>query len=219
MFSQLLLKEFLLIGRAKNGILSLISLLMAFLFIFHYSLETNTKLEIDSIIGLKWAGLFLLAFVLVSQITYEERESGAYRITRLYVPSHLEFLAKAFVLFFLLFLVELFLLCLLFLFFEKFAFDSNRAIGQFIYFIPGTISLSFLGVTLAQLSFATRLKEIVLPILLIPLSIPVLLAGMQAERKYFSSGEVNYSALIVLIAFSILYLAFGLLIREMGDDL
>ncbi|HMV45715.1 MAG TPA: heme exporter protein CcmB, partial [Leptospiraceae bacterium] len=194
-------------------------LLMAFLFIFHYSLETNTKLEIDSIIGLKWAGIFLLAFVLISQVTYEERESGAYRITRLYISSHSEFIAKSFVLFFLLFLVELFLLLLLFLFFEKFYFESSKLIGQFLYLIPGTLSLSFLGVTLSQLSFATRLKEIVLPILLIPLSIPVLLSGMQAERKYFSSAEINFPSLIVLFAFMILYLALGLLIREVGEDI
>ncbi|HRG47220.1 MAG TPA: heme exporter protein CcmB [Leptospiraceae bacterium] len=218
MFKYLLLKEFQLIGRAKNGLLSLISLLMAFLFIFHYSLENSGKLDINSIVGLKWAGIFLLAFILISQVTYEERESGAYRITRLYIPSHLEFLAKSFVLFFLLFLVEIFLLLLLFLFFENLHFASENLLGQFLYFIPGTLSLSFLGVTLSQMSFATRLKEVVLPILLIPLSIPVLIAGMEAERKYFSKGEVNTSSLIVLFAFSVLYLSLGLLLREVGDD-
>jgi heme exporter protein B len=94
----------------------------------------------------------------------------------------------------------------------------ENLLGQFLYFIPGTLSLSFLGVTLSQMSFATRLKEVVLPILLIPLSIPVLIAGMEAERKYFSKGEVNTSSLIVLFAFSVLYLSLGLLLREVGDD-
>ena len=74
MFKYLLLKEFQLIGREqKNGLLSLISLLMAFLFIFHYSLENSGKLDVNSIVGLKWAGIFLLAFILISQVTYEER--------------------------------------------------------------------------------------------------------------------------------------------------
>lgn len=81
---------------------------MAFLFIFHHSLENSGKLDINSIVGLKWAGIFLLAFILISQVTYEERESGAYRITRLYIPSHLEFLAKSFVLFFYSFLWKYF---------------------------------------------------------------------------------------------------------------
>jgi heme exporter protein B len=217
-FKSLLIKEFQLIGRAKNGILSLISLLMAFLFIFHYSLEHSGKLDVSAIIGLKWAGIFLLAFILISQVTYEERESGAYRITRLFVPSHLEFLAKSIVLFVLLFFVEIFLLLLLFLFFENLHFESGKLIGQFLYFIPGTLSLSFLGVSLSQMSFATRLKEVVLPILLIPLSIPVLIAGMDAERKYFSAEKVDTSSLIVLFSFSVLYLSLGLLLREMGEE-
>ena len=218
MFRSLLVKEFQLIGRAKNGLLSLVSLLMAFLFIFHYSLENSSKLDTNAIIGLKWAGIFLLAFILISQVTYEERESGAYRITHLYVPSHLEFLAKSFVLFFLLFIVEIFLLLLLFLFFANFHLEPSKLLGQFLYFIPGTLSLSFLGVSLSQLSFATRLKEVVLPILLIPLSIPVLIAGMEAERKYFAYDKIDTASLVVLFSFSVLYLSLGLLLREMGDD-
>lgn len=218
MFSSLLIKEFQLIGRAKNGLMSLVSLLMAFLFIFHYSLENSSPLDTNAIIGLKWAGVFILSFILISQVTYEERESGAYRITHLYVPSHLEFFAKSLVLFFLLFVVEIFLLFLLFLFFVNFHFESTKLLGQFLYLLPGTLSLSFLGVSLSALSFATRLKEVVLPILLIPLSIPVLIAGMEAERKYFVYGKIDTASLIVLFSFSVLYLSLGLLMREMGDD-
>lgn len=52
-----------------------------------------------------------------------------------------------------------------------------------IFLLPGVLCISFLGVVLSHISDSSRLKEILLPLLMIPFTIPILLFGMEAERK------------------------------------
>lgn len=218
MIKSLLLKELRLLGKAKNGILSLLSLMFAFLFIFHYSLEKSMKLDVVSLIGLKWATIFLLSFVLIGQITYEERESGAYRVSALFVPPYLEYITKSIVVFIGLVIIEIIMNALLFVFFESMRSENVPLYQHVLFLLPGSLSISFLGVTLSEMSFGTRLKEILLPVLLIPLSIPVLLVGMEAERKLFIYNMVSIPYLVVLLSFSVLYLAIGILLREIAPE-
>ena len=99
MILEIIRKEILLIGKAKNGILSMFVLSICLLFIFHYSEERTSKMDLSSLLGLKWAIMFMTSFVLVGQSVWEERESGALRINHVFISGTVFFLSKAIVLF------------------------------------------------------------------------------------------------------------------------
>ncbi len=219
MFRSVLIKEFKIVGKAKNGFFSLLTLILAFIFIFHFSLEKNNPMNMESIIGIKWAIIFLLSFIFIGQSIWEEREGGALRINSVYVPASIFFLTKSLVVFLILFIVKILIIFLFYLFFSSMKISSFQDVyNQIIFLIPAGLSISFLGITLTQLSHATRLKEIILPVLLIPLSIPVLLFGMEAERNLILfTGNIG-KPMVILIAFCVFYGALGILVQELTDD-
>ncbi|MCB1193291.1 MAG: heme exporter protein CcmB [Leptospiraceae bacterium] len=215
LLKALILKEFLLIGRTKNGILSTIVLMLAFIFIFHYSLEKGFSLPLQLLIGLKWSTVFILSFVFIGQSVWEERESGAHQINQLFVPGYLTFLIKSMVICIGILFLEIIMLFLFVIFFESFSISAQGFLGHLTFLVPSTLSLSFLGVALSRISFSTRLKEIVLPMLLIPLSLPIFLVGMEAERKFFFTEQNTLNNFFLLCALSIFYGSIGSFLQEL----
>ena len=219
MIKSILIKELLIAGKAKNGIYSLFTLILTFIFIFHYTLERNNNLSIDSLIGLKWAIIFLLSFIFIGQSIWEERESGAIRINSVYLPAWVFYLSKSFVVFTILFIINILIVFLFYIFFKSMKIDSLVDVfNQIVFLFPAGLSLSLLGVMLSQLSHATRLKEVILPVLLIPLSIPVLLFGMEAERNLILFSGSILKPFVILFAFSIFYGSLGVLVQELTND-
>ncbi|NUM42026.1 MAG: heme exporter protein CcmB [Leptospiraceae bacterium] len=215
---EILRKEVLLIGKAKNGILSMFVLMVSLVFIFHYSEEKTSLMDMNSLLGLKWAIMFMVSFVLIGQSAWEERESGALRINQIYLSGSVFFLCKSFVLFLAISLVAILEILMFSFFFESFNLDFKFFFGNIVFFGLGIFSLSLLGVSLSIVSFATRLKEMVLPLLLIPFSIPILLFGMEAERKFiFQKGDTVFSA-IIMVSLVFLYSALGLLLQEFSVE-
>lgn len=220
MIRSILLKELLLLGNSRNGFFSLITLILTFIFIFHYSLERIQPLTLESLIGLKWAILFLLSFVYIGQSVWEERDGGAMRINTVYIPASIFFLVKGFVIFLVLFLVNLLIVGLFYIFFTAMKINTYQDFFYHIIFlVPAGLSLAFLGITLTILSSATRLKEVILPILLIPLSIPVLIFGMEAERNLLLYAGNPGKSLLVLFAFCSFYGSLGIVVQELSEEL
>ena len=215
MFKAILLKELKLLGSLLNRILSFLVLILSLFFIYHFALEKNSKLSIESLIGIKWTSIFILSYILISQISEDEKESGAFEINQIYISRSFEFISKSvlcFVGLFIVFLIENFLILILF---EegKIYFNSFQFIFLFHSILP-ILSLSFLGIMVSELGYETEKKELILPILLIPLIIPVLLLTIQSETKLILSGEFQIYSMLVLFSFSILYLSLGLILKE-----
>lgn len=215
MIQSIILKEFKLLFRSKNGILSMLALILTFLFIFHFTLENQKKLDVIDIIGIKWSAMFILSFIFIGQSNWEEREGDAYKINKLLLSNTVYFLSKSLTIFIALFVMEIALFFLLVVFFENYKLTTSNLYGTFLFLVPSTLTLSFLGMTLSHISFATRLKEIILPMLLIPLSIPVLLFGIEAERKFYVLGQINYFSIALIFSFCILYASLGILLMEL----
>lgn len=215
------IKELRLLGRSLNSIVSALVLILTFTFIFHYSVESSFSRSTEGLeniyIGMKWTFIFLVAFVYIGQSIWEERESGASTINELYIRPWQFFLVKSGVIFMVLSLVSLFTIFAFYLFFEYFAISTDNFYIHLIYLLPGMLSLAFLGVMLGLVSLSSRLKEILLPLLLIPFSIPVLIFGMGAEKKYWTSPDLLVS-FIVMLAFAVFYGAMGSLLYEISSE-
>jgi heme exporter protein B len=218
MWLALLKKEIQLLGRAKNGILSLFSISLSMIFIFYYAIgDTLSESERD-LVGLKWAICFLVSYILIGQSVWEERESGAYRVNRGILPPYSYYLVKSFMIFGVLFCLEFFMILILAVLFPKFTIQTKTILIGMIYLLPGSLSLSLLGVALSSLSQSTRLKEMLLPVLQTPLAIPIFLLGMDAEKNSFATGLIDYRAFAILFLFCIFYGSVGAFILELDMD-
>ncbi|TGL57273.1 ABC transporter permease [Leptospira ognonensis] len=212
MFYKILKKEFVLIGRSLGGIVSLLSLSLCLLFIFYSSIEVNEALSIRSVRGLKWAILFLLNFILVGQSLFEERESGGWFATLSQVSLTKLFLAKSLIIWLCTSLVNAILILVFVVFFQNAAMD--RFFGEWLFSNLGSISLVFLGVSMGIISEESRMKEIVLPLLQIPFSIPLFLFGLEAESRFWMEPGFYYPSVFLLLFFAVFYGSLGSLFLE-----
>ena len=217
-FIQILLKEFRLVNNSRSGLFSIITMSLSILIIFHFAFEKNIELNKSIFIGIKWTILFLVSFIFIGQINWEERESGADLINKIYVSSLTRYFSKSLIIFFILILSEVFILFLCF-----FLFNFNQNISfykEMFFFSLAALNLSFLGVSLSMISTESRLKEIILPLLLFPFSIPIFLFGITAEKKLI---HMNFENLItqknflIMIFLSILYACLGILFEEISN--
>lgn len=215
MLKPILLKELKLLGSLQNRIISFLVILISILFINHFALEKNSKLNIEGLIGIKWSSLFILSYILISQITEDEKESGAFEINQIYISKSTEFILKSAISFIGLFVVLILENLIIFIFFEEGRIYLNKFGFQNLAFsaLP-VLCLSFLGILISELSYETEKKDLLLPILLIPLAIPVLLLTIQFESKLVLTNEFQNYSIILLFSFSILYLSLGLILKE-----
>lgn len=77
----------------------------------------------------------------------------------------------------------------------------------------GSVGLSAVGVLFAAMAVNTRAREILLPLLVVPVVLPVLIAAVRASTLAMS-GEPAGAWLRALLAFDALYLGLGSLLFE-----
>jgi len=216
LFLTILNKEIKLLSRSASGFISMAVLSFTILFIFYFSIEKNQILNSNSLSGIKWAIVFIVSFVLIGQSSWEERETGAHRITKLFVPSWILFLVKSFAVWIMLIIIEILIVFTMVLFFQNSKLE--QILPQLIFIIPGSLSLSFMGVSLANISNAARMKEIILPLLMIPFSIPLFLYGLNAEYRYMKNPETLIYSIFLLIFFCFFYGGIGALFQEVLSE-
>ena len=213
MIFALIKKELQLIGRSSSGIVSVLVLIFSFVFIFHYAIEEYLTKDLPGLeffyIGMKWAFLFIISFIFIGQSVWEEREGGAIHINEMYLQPYVVFLVKSIVIFTVLFILSFFLQGIFYLFFEHYQLNYSVMQSHIIFMGPALLALSFLGVMLGLISISSRMKEIILPLLLIPFSIPVFMFGLGAEKQYLVKPEDFLVSFIILTALSVFYGAMG----------
>lgn len=112
-------------------------------------------------------------------------------------------------------LMELICVPLIFLFFDLFELvDLQRAGLIALILALGTIGFALIGTLFAAMLLNTRLKEVLLPVIVYPLVTPVLIAGVQSTRALLSGEEIAevMGWIALLGAFDLIYCAVALLI-------
>jgi heme exporter protein B len=88
----------------------------------------------------------------------------------------------------------------------------------FLFFIIllGTIGFCVLGTIFAAVTLRARAKELLLPLVLFPLMIPVILSTIRCMEAVLLAGELGDSAqwLRLLIGFDVIFLTVGVLIFD-----
>jgi len=173
-------------------------------FLFHFSLQLAPDLQ---------AGLAFAATLGLNRSISLEQESRALDGLLLTpVDRSALYFGKALSNFCFTFLVALVLMPVFSLFYQQ----NMLRLPLLLVLALGLGTYTGLGTLLACLSVQTRTRDVLLPILLYPLALPILIAAVEATRGVLSGlplGEMH-SWLLMLLAGNILFTAAGLLFFE-----
>jgi heme exporter protein B len=177
----ILRKDLLIELRTKESVPAMVLFSITVYVLFHFGLDRDS-LDGDLAAGVLWVTLLLAAVIGVSRLFATEREQGGVDGLRL-APVDLTslFLAKAAALFLFLTAVELvavpaFALLLL-------GPDLGGAFPELLaVLLLANLGIAALGALVAALAAETRAHELIVPLLLLPLLVPVLISCAQATE-------------------------------------
>jgi heme exporter protein B len=193
-----LAKDLRLEWRSKDAINSMLFFALLVVVVFSFSFDPNAEESRQIAGGLVWVAFLFAAVVALNQTWARELRNqvlDAFRVSP--APANSLFLAKALGNFIFVCVLEA-LMTPLFVVFYKL-----RALGPAWQLIPvavlGTWALVVNGTFFAAMSIRTRSREIMLPLLLFPISIPAILAMVNATTAILT-GELSAGFWLVLLA-------------------
>ena len=208
-----LAKDIRLEWRSKDAINAMLffSLLVVVIFSFAFDPTAEESRRIAG--GLVWVAFLFAAIVALNQTWARELRNQVldeYRVSP--APATPLFVAKALGNFIFVAVLEA-LMTPLFIMFYKL-----RPLGPGWELIPvallGTWSLVVNGTFFAAISLRTRAREIMLPLLLFPLSIPALLGMVNATTAVLTGEESARFWMALLVAYDVVFTTASLLLFE-----
>ncbi len=208
-----LAKDLRLEWRSKDAINAMLFFSLLVVVVFSFSFDPNAEESRQIAGGLVWVAFLFAAVVALNQTWARELRNqvlDAYRVSP--APANSLFLAKALGNFIFVAILEM-LMTPLFIMFYKL-----RALGPSWQLIPiavlGTWAIVVNGTFFAAMSLRTRSREIMLPLLLFPVTIPALLAMVNATTAVLS-GELSAKFWIVLLTtYDVVFTIAGLMLFE-----
>ncbi len=181
-------KDLTLEWRSRDAINAVLffSLLVAVIFSFAFEPTAEESRQIAG--GIIWVAFLFASVVALNQSWTRELRNQVLDAIRLSPapPEHL-FLAKALANFLFVILIELLITPVFVIFYNL------RVLGQTWLLVPvfvlGTWSLVVNGTFFAALSLRLRSREVMLPLILFPISIPALLAMVEATTSILTGAE------------------------------
>lgn len=154
--------------------------------------------------GLLWVGLLFAAMTALNQSWTRELRHGALEAQRLVpAPASAFFLGKALANFLFVTLVELVLAPVFTLFYNLHPLGDTWLL---VAILPlGTWSLVCNGTFFAALGLRARNRELLLPLLLFPVTMPALLAMVQATTAVLTGEFLPFLWVKVLVAYAIIF--------------
>jgi len=208
-----LAKDVRLEWRSKDAINSMLFFALLVVVIFSFSFDPTAEESRRIAGGLIWVAFLFAAVVALNQTWARELRNqvlDAYRVSP--APANPLFLAKAFGNFIFVGVLEA-VMTPLFV-----AFYKLRALGPAWELVPiaalGTWALVVNGTFFAAISLRTRSREIMLPLLLFPLSIPALLGMVNATTAILTGEESARFWIALLVAYDVVFTVACLLLFE-----
>lgn len=197
------------------------SLLMMFcfgtlqLFVFHFAFDLPPDKIAELATALLWLAFLFTGTLGLAQLFQTERDNHCLDALLLSpVDRGALFLAKTAFNFILMFLVELVVIPLFWILFNLSAW--NLIPQLFLVTLLGTLGFCVLGTITAAITLRARARELLLPLVLFPLMIPVILATIRCMDTVLRTGAIADAAgwLRMLVGFDIIFVTVGVLIFD-----
>lgn len=210
-FYKDLLSEF----RRREYLNSILFFALLIIFLFSFALGTDPKLLQRLAPGLLWLVILFSTVLALERSFYNELDWGCLDGLLLYSSGHRAiFLGKLLANLFFMLLVEILVTFFLFLLFGLPA--PHHPEKMVLVFFLGNIGIATLGTFYAALCTKTRARQVLLPLLLFPMLVPLLLGAVHATQ-YSWEGDLFGRAsswLYLMSMFDLIFLAGCLLAIE-----
>jgi heme exporter protein B len=213
--SLLLWKDLLLELRRRDSLLTMFFFGILLLFVFNFSFDPAPDRIVAMTPGLLWLAFLFTGTLGLAQMFQAERENHNLDALLLSpLDPGAMFLAKAAFNLILMLLVELVVIPLFWILFNlRF---WNLLPQVFLITLLGTIGFCALGTLMSALTLKARARELLLPLVLFPLMIPVVLATIRCLEEVLRAGELGNQVgwLRLLLGFDVIFVTAGVLIFD-----
>jgi len=211
----LLWKDLLLELRRRDSLLTMFFFGTLLLFVFHFSFDLPPDRVAEMAPALLWLAFLFTGTLGLTQLFQVERENHCLEALLL---SPLDrgalFLAKSCFTLLLMFLVEAVVMPLFWILFNLQ--EWNLLPQLFLVTLLGTVGFCVLGTIMSAITLRARARELLLPLVLFPLMIPVILATIRCMENIMSAGELGaaWSWLRLLLGFDVIFVTVGILMFD-----
>ncbi len=208
-------KDLITERRSKESLNTLFFFALLLLFLFEFALGPDRERLAAALPGLLWLGFILAGLLGLGRTFLVEKENDCWEGLVL-TPGDKSaiYLGKLLVNFLLMTVVEVALLGLFGIFYNVDLWSSLGALAVVI--LLGTVGLAAVGTLLGAMTSQVRERELLFPLLLLPIQVPVLLGTVKATEAALQGlplAEVGHW-LKLLAAADLIYLVVGLLTFE-----
>lgn len=205
-------KDLLVERRSKETLNALIFFALLLLFVFQFALGPDRERLAGVLPGVLWLGFILSGLLALGRTFLVEREHDCWE-GLLLAPGDKSavYLGKLAGNLALMAVVETLVLALFVVFFDI---DLARAFpGLVVVVALGTLGLAAVGTLFAAMTAHVRAREVLFPVLLLPVQVPVLLATVKATEALLAGEPLGAVAhwVKLLAAADVVYLAVGVL--------
>jgi heme exporter protein B len=211
----LLWKDLLLELRRRESLLTMFFFGTLLLFVFHFSFDLAPDKVAEMAPALLWLAFLFTGTLGLAQLFNAERENHCLDALLL---SPLDrgalFLAKTAFNLILMLLVEIVVIPLFWILFNLHSWNLLPQI--FLVSLLGTLGFCGLGTMMAAVTLRARARELLLPLVLFPLMIPVILATIRCMEAILRMGEFGEALpwLRLLLGFDVIFLTLGVLLFD-----
>ena len=208
-------KDLILQLRRRDSLLTMFFFGTLLLFVFHFSFDVAPDKMAEMAPALLWLAFLFTGTLGLAQMFQSERENHCLDALLL---SPLDrgalFLAKSGFNLLLMTAVELVVMPLFWILFNL---SSWNLLPQlFLVTLLGTVGFCVLGTIMSAITLRARARELLLPLVLFPLMVPVLLATIRCMEMILKTGSFGDAApwLRLLLGFDVIFLTLGVLIFD-----
>lgn len=198
--------------RAKESLNALVFFALLLLFLFQFTLGPDRERLADVLPGALWLGFVLAGLLALGRSFQLERENDCWEALVLVpgdkAPIYVGKLAGSLVV---MLVVEALVLALFTVFFNVDLARGGAALALVV--VLGTLGFAAVGTLFSALTAHARARELLFPVLLLPVTVPVLLATVEATGALLRGEPVAAVShwIAILAAADVVYVATGIL--------
>ncbi len=214
--AALVLKDFAVELRRKETVISMIMFGLLVMVIFSFAFEPTGNDQIDNLVapGVLWVALTFAGMIGLNRSLAIDLDNDALQGLLLAPIDRSSLYVGKVLSNFLFMLLSDIVVLVLFVVFNNLQIDST-ILWVALVTVLGTFGFAVVGTILSMISSNTRMREVMLPVLQIPLTLPMIISAVGATALILEGDDEGLSLFISLvIAFDIIYLVISYLVFE-----
>jgi|ETN07SMinimDraft_1059922.scaffolds.fasta_scaffold73211_1 heme exporter protein B len=201
--------------RSPQAFLNTVFFAVLILVIFNFAFDPGSQATREATPGILWVALLFPGIIQLNRSFQAEREEGTlYGLILSPTDRGVLYLGKFLANWAFLVVVDIFVL-VAFVIFYNFSFSVQMLWVVWI-IILASVGFTAVGTVFAAMLSSIRTREVLLPILLFPIIIPIILAAVNGTQEILILEEAQFLDrwLQLLIAFDVIFVAAGFLLFE-----